>query len=62
MHWIMPRLSGLLAEVLRYDEVTTEHTGSEIASQVTRTWLVLIILLIGLALIGFKKSKRTHLD
>ena len=54
--------AALLAEALRYSEVTSSTPGTDTASHLTLTWLVAVLVLIGLALIGFRKSKRTHLD
>ncbi len=55
-------LAGTLAEVIGLRDVTSGASANEQGGHLTLTYVTGIALLIGLLMIGFKKSKRTHLD
>ncbi len=58
-------VGGLLlavTEVLEFSALDGAAKATEQASHLTLTWLVGIVVLLALCAIGFKKSKRSHLD
>jgi hypothetical protein len=59
---MMQTLGLTLAEMVPLEQPSGDAGIAQQAGQVTFTWVVAVMILVGLLLIGFKKSKRTHLD
>jgi len=51
-----------LAELIPLNKAPSESSIGQQAGLVTLTWAVAVVIMLGLLLVGFRKSKRTHLD